>query len=131
MGRPHTFPFLPWSTSAFPLAFLSAFHTEIHGKSLLLSNANANENANANAMFFIAGSFVVFVHAWQMLTHFCICVMFFLHCCIILSVLVMSGKFGNFCVSFLICFGQPTKVSLHLFRQPYFTRKSVQQNAER
>ena len=26
-----------------------AFHTEIHGKSLLLSNANANENANANA----------------------------------------------------------------------------------
>ena len=32
-----------------PLTFLFAFHTEIHGKSLLLSNANANENANANA----------------------------------------------------------------------------------
>ena len=32
-----------------PLTFLSAFHMEIHGKSLLLFNANANESANANA----------------------------------------------------------------------------------
>ena len=51
-GRHHTIPFLPWSSSAFPLAFLSACHTEIHRKSLLLSDANANENANANAICF-------------------------------------------------------------------------------
>ena len=35
-GRPPTISSLPWSSSAFPLAFLSAFHTEIHGKSLLI-----------------------------------------------------------------------------------------------
>ena len=51
-GRPPTFPFLPWSSSAFPLEFLSAFHMEIHGNSLSLSNANANENDNANAICF-------------------------------------------------------------------------------
>ena len=50
-AAPHI-PFLPWSSSAFSLEFLSAFHTEIHGKSLLLSNANATENANANAICF-------------------------------------------------------------------------------
>ena len=44
-----------------PLTFLFAFHTEIHGKSLLLSHANEHANANANAIcFLIAGSFVVF-----------------------------------------------------------------------
>ena len=32
-----------------PLKFLSAFHAEIHGKSLLFFNADANANPNANA----------------------------------------------------------------------------------
>ena len=40
---------VPHPMTGVPLTFLSAFHTEIHGKSLLLSNANANENATANA----------------------------------------------------------------------------------
>ena len=35
-GRPPLFFFLPWSSSAFPLAFLFGFHTEIHGNSLLI-----------------------------------------------------------------------------------------------
>ena len=49
-GRPPAFLFCcAHPLPGVPLTFLSAFHTEIHGKSLLLSNANANENANANA----------------------------------------------------------------------------------
>ena len=40
---------VPHPLPGVPLTFLSAFHTEIQRKSLLLSNANANENANANA----------------------------------------------------------------------------------
>ena len=43
---------VPHPMAGVPLTFLSAFHTEIHGKSLLFSNANANENANANAICF-------------------------------------------------------------------------------
>ena len=49
-------------------------------------------------MFLIAGSFVVFFHAWHHLMIVCNVFMFSLHCCIFLSVLVMSGKFGNCCV---------------------------------
>ena len=47
-GRPPTVSFLPWSSSAFPLAFLSAFHRgsmEIHN---CFSDAYANANVNAN-----------------------------------------------------------------------------------
>ena len=33
-----------------PLTFMFAFHTEIHGKSLLLFNANAYANANVNTL---------------------------------------------------------------------------------
>ena len=40
------------SSSARGNTLLFAFHTEMHGKSLLLSTANANENANANAICF-------------------------------------------------------------------------------
>ena len=35
-ASPPAIPFLPWSSSAFPLAFLFAFHTEIHCKALIL-----------------------------------------------------------------------------------------------
>ena len=49
-------------------------------------------------MFLIAGSFVAFVHAWQILTYFAMFYVFFALLYFFLSVLVMSGKFGNFCV---------------------------------
>ena len=49
-------------------------------------------------MFLIAGSFVVFFHAWQFLTDVCNVLYVLWIVVFFLSVFVMSGKFGNVCV---------------------------------
>ena len=48
-GRPPPFFFLPWSSSAFPLAFLSAFHRGSMVNQYYFSDAYANTHLNANA----------------------------------------------------------------------------------
>ena len=54
-GRPHpTIPFLPWSSSAFPLAFLSAFVHGLVGQPLTCWNAVMSEVFLAMSEVFLA-----------------------------------------------------------------------------